>query len=291
MSLTTVQHTLTSPLGAPLASQRVSVALVGPGFDGTRAEVLGSDVLTTDGAGSYSMQLRPNSELETAGTYYRVHHPANETLEFIVPVSGSAVTLRSCLVEDPASPGGIVGVSQAGLALAMTGGVPAADGQLMAWSQGLGRWTPVNPTGQSRLASAQNVTGAPTTASATAGALGTAVDIPGTAISVSASGGRPVTLRFSANVVQTVAGTGEILLSLVETTAGAVSLMSALKPLPGSASTQPAYTSANAEFDIGVVTTPRTFKLQLQLWGGTGSPSAQTLNVGNNPTWLRAVAE
>lgn len=207
------------------------------------------------------------------------------------------------ITDQPTLDAVLLAAGKAGVALSISataaGNIgPAAppapsDGQVLAWSGTLGQYVPAAPAGQSRVAAASNTTSTPTAASATAGTLGAAVDIPGAVISVPPSAGRPVVVKFGANLQQTVAGTGDVFLSLNETTAGSTGTRySALVPLPGSASTQPTYESAPyGEFDLGVVASTRTFKLSLAVWGGTGSPTVQALNAPDNPTFIRAVAE
>jgi hypothetical protein len=170
---------------------------------------------------------------------------------------------------------------------------PAAaptDGQLLAWSATLGTYTPVAPTGASELASAINTTGTYTGCSA-AGGLGTVVPIPGTAISISNSNGRPVVLHYGANAIQTAVGDGDIYLSLYETTTTATGKHSAIIRLPNSINSATYVMTLINQFPIGAVSSTRTFDLRVVIFAPTANnPAASILNASNNPTFLRAVA-
>lgn len=170
-------------------------------------------------------------------------------------------------------------------------GAPAnpTDGTLLAYSATLGKWTPVAPTGARVIAAAKNITNTAVTASA-AGALGTAVAIPGTAISVTDSSGLPVRITWSACWQQTVAGDGIAILWLYETTGTATALRGTEQRLPNTlASPMVFFTVPVHEYDIGVVTTTRTFELRAALWSpASNTPSAKILNQPGQPTMIRA---
>jgi hypothetical protein len=147
--------------------------------------------------------------------------------------------------------------------------------------------------GANELAYAENVTGVGTTAtSAAGGGAGTEVAIPGTTITVTDSASRPVTIRFKANAQQTAVGTGVLLLSLTETTSTPTDLTSSLADLPNSTTLPAAFLgSLVGDYRIGVVTTTRTFRLSITVWGQSGvTPAVQVFNAGNNPTTIQALA-
>lgn len=168
---------------------------------------------------------------------------------------------------------------------------PAAptEGQLLRWDATLGEWVAQNPVGNSRNASAKNTTGTVTTFNPGAsGGSGAVTPIPSTAISVTNSGGRTVTVEFDITFNQTVTGTGCLFLYLRETTSGTVNLATFPIRLPGTA-TVGSYDTRHGEFDIGVVTTTRTFDLSGSLYTPSAVvPVLQALNGVAFPTWLRA---
>lgn len=162
-----------------------------------------------------------------------------------------------------------------------------ADGDLVAWSDTLGEWVAATPTGATLIASATNTTGTATTCSANAG-LGTAVAIPGTAISVTDSGGLPVVISWWGYWQQTVAADGLALIALYETTSGATQLRASYNRLPNSTAVPVTYFDTPVHsHDIGVVTTTRTFQLYAQLWSAA-APTARVLNTAAAPTGIRA---
>lgn len=179
--------------------------------------------------------------------------------------------------------------------LKVTAPAAPADGQLIAWSTSLGAWTKVNPVGAGRIAAAVNTTGSVTALSAavgTGGGVGTQVVIPSTAISVTNSGGRPVAIHFGATFLQNVAGVGSVYLALTETTSGNVDKVSHVTNLSNSISPVLASLTLGAyEFDIGVVTTTRTFTLRALLYTSSATCGGNILNSTANPSWIRAVAE
>lgn len=168
-----------------------------------------------------------------------------------------------------------------------------ADTQRLVWSSTLGTWTVTNPVGAGRIASARNVTGVVTSlAPGASGGAGARQSIASTAISVTNSGGRSVSIRFGAAFSQTVAGLGSVFLYLRETTAGsAADRKLFVQPLTGAATVGNQYVSCADEYDIGVVTTTRTFELQAHLFSPTSSvPQVSIFNSSTAPSWIIADA-
>lgn len=167
--------------------------------------------------------------------------------------------------------------------------VNPADGEIVAWSNTLGEWVAATPTGATLIASATNTTGTATTCSTTGG-LGTAVAVPGTAISVTDSAGLPVVISWFGYWQQTVAADGLGLLALYETTSSPTQIRSAYNRLPNSVAAPFTYSDTPVHYhDIGVVTTTRTFQLYIQAWTGAGvSTNIRVLNLAASPTGIRA---
>lgn len=164
------------------------------------------------------------------------------------------------------------------------------DGQLLAWSDTLGDWTPVNPTGSAELAAAVNTTNTATVLTASGG-IGAAVLIPGTAISVPPSGGRPVTLHYGGTVTQTAAGDGSVYITLTETTSGNTSRQSAVTRLPNSTTQAVASVTLLNQYRLGAVSSTRTFVLYGLVYAvAANTPTVQIANNTLNPTSLRAIA-
>lgn len=167
-----------------------------------------------------------------------------------------------------------------------------ADGQLIQWDAATSRFIPANPTGESELAAAENITTAVTALSTTGGA-GTIVAIPFTAISISDSNGRPVTLEYQAQYsAVTNPGVGTAFLLLYETTSGDSLISQTASPLPNSVSTaQQQRAWSVMQKRIGVVSTTRTFELRAYLFTEAGdNANANVANHPNRSTILRAVA-
>jgi hypothetical protein len=165
-----------------------------------------------------------------------------------------------------------------------------ADGQLMAWSSALGLFVPVNPTGNSELAYAENVTGTQTAVAGATSAAGALIDIPGGSISVPAST-RPVYLEAAFGTTQTVAGQGQATLLIVETTSGATAIHSASTFLPNNTGPRSQNGLIRSRMRLGPTVATRTFKLTAQC-GATGAtvPTFNTLNSTTNPSYLAAFA-
>lgn len=168
------------------------------------------------------------------------------------------------------------------------------DGQLMGWSATLNAWTPVNPSGKSELASAQNATGTvQTIASASGGGAGTIVDIANCSISVPSSAGRPVTIEASATFNQAATGQGLVYMLLYETTSGNVlqAYRGGILPnVAGAWGVNVGLPTVRYRIPAGVSTT-RTFKLSSYVYGASGAtPSANITNNAANPSWIRAEA-
>lgn len=163
--------------------------------------------------------------------------------------------------------------------------VAASDGQVPAWSAALGTWVATNPTGQAEVASAQNSTGAATALTTVNGAP-TMQAVPGTAITIPASAGRPVTVEWEATFNQTVAGAGNLWLNVQ---AGATLYGSSIHALPGSTAFGAAIATCFGKARLGVLAAPLT----VQLYANVSSPAGangQLLNNGGYPTLMRAVA-
>lgn len=172
--------------------------------------------------------------------------------------------------------------------------VAPSDGQLLRWDSLLGEYVATNPVGAGRIAAAVNVTNVGTNipGPGAGGGIGATITIPGTAISVTNSGGRPVVIRFGATFNQSVIGQGSVFLALKETTSGVVDMVIHVTPAPNSVAAGLTTVTLGAyEFDIGVVTTTRTFDLRALLYCPTSNnPSGTILNSTINPSWIRADA-
>jgi hypothetical protein len=172
--------------------------------------------------------------------------------------------------------------------------VAPTNGQMLRWDSLLGQYVATNPVGAGRIAAATNVTGTVTNipGPGAGGGVGATIPIPSTAISVTNSSGRPVVIRFGATFNQSVAGQGSIFLALKETTSGVVDQVIHVTPLPNSAAAGLTTVTLGAyEFDIGVVTTTRTFDLRVLLYcPASNNPSGAILNSTINPSWIRADA-
>ena len=166
-----------------------------------------------------------------------------------------------------------------------------ADGQVLAWSATLGSYTPVNPTGASELAFAANITGTVTSLSASGGA-GAIVDIPGCVITVPPSADRSVRVEYAIDATQTAAGLGTIYVLLYETTGTATLLDYAATTLPnqtGAGVNQ--IPSPRGTFELGVVTSTRTFKLSAYIYAvASNSPTANVTNTAGQSSIIRALA-
>lgn len=162
--------------------------------------------------------------------------------------------------------------------------IDLADGQSLVWDTDTDRFVASNPVGNSLNAKAVNATGALTDTT------GTGVVVPSSAISVTNSGGRDVILEWDGTVIQSVVGTGSVLLSVYETTSGAVHRKSIIRPLPNSIAAALATFSLGKHcLSIGPVTTTRTFELRISLVVASGTPTARLSNAGTSPTILEAI--
>ncbi|MEP6710152.1 MAG: hypothetical protein ABJA64_00340 [Candidatus Saccharibacteria bacterium] len=172
--------------------------------------------------------------------------------------------------------------------------VAPTNGQLLRWDSLLGEYVATNPVGAGRIAAAVNVTNVATSipGPGAGGGIGSTIAVPGTAISVTDSGGRPVVIRFGATFNQSVTGQGSVFMALKETTSGVVDVVIHVTPLPNSAAAGLTTITLGAyEFDIGVVTTTRTFDLRVLLYcPAANNPSGSILNSAINPSWMRADA-
>lgn len=163
------------------------------------------------------------------------------------------------------------------------------EGQLIRWDATLGEPVAVNPVGNSRLAAGINVTGTGTAISAAAG-TGTPVAIPGTQISVGNSGGRSVSLHFGGAFSQTVAAAnGTVYLSVYETTGGSNTFRATFAQQCLNSSLQ--VNLGTQEWELGTVTTTRTFELRGVLTTTAASIAGNIVNSTTYPTFLKAIAE
>lgn len=288
----TVTNTVQRPDGTPWRSGQCRIGLVGAGFVGGGVQIVDVAKPSTDVNGLASVALVPNA----TGEYYVWTNPTNggapgTQYYFQVPATGGPYTLQALLVATAVA-AGIIAATPASVTAAIAAALKLstlADGQLLAYSATLGALTPINPTGTSQLALAQNVTG--TATALPTGTPGTVTAITGTAISVPASGGRPVTLHYEAVGNQTVVGTGNVFLLLYETTGTATLLAYSTAPLPNSVAAALAqFAIPSRSFPLGAVASTRTFELRAYVYGASGSPTASVLNGAATPTILRAVA-
>lgn len=162
------------------------------------------------------------------------------------------------------------------------------DGQLLAWSETLGQYTPVNPSGIGEIAANSNATGTLTSCSASGGA-GTIVTVPSTSISISDSNGLSVILEYGAMWQQTTAGDGVAILNLYETTSGSTLLNIDYVRLPNTTAASISNFTRSNKIKIGVVSSTRTFEVRIQLVApAANSPVAKVLNIATAPTFLSA---
>lgn len=107
--MTTVFHTLRKPSDqSPLAQKSCSVKLVGVGFVvEDQAEVMQMSSVKTDDAGLLTLDLTPNSQIDTENTYYQVNLPG-ESWTILVPDGPGPYWLRDILLSDPQPGPGIV---------------------------------------------------------------------------------------------------------------------------------------------------------------------------------------
>lgn len=127
--MTIVRHILTQPVtGNPIVGMSIPIRLASPGFvAGEQAEVTSTSYTRTDTTGQYSIDLRPQSQIEPSGTHYTVSHPGREMLSFAVPDGEGPFWLYDLLVEDPAAPSPVlVGVTSAELDVATSTAQQAA---------------------------------------------------------------------------------------------------------------------------------------------------------------------
>jgi hypothetical protein len=166
-----------------------------------------------------------------------------------------------------------------------------ADGQLLAWNAALGLFVPVNPTGSSELAYAENFTGTTQTLAGTAANFSANTDVTGVSIVVPISA-RPVYFEAGFQVVQTVAGAGHLTIRIQEVGgAGFATLRSV--PLPNTTDAHANTFSISIRRRLGATVAQRTFKLQFQLGSAAAAtPSVQIQNgaFGVIPSYLLAEA-
>lgn len=169
------------------------------------------------------------------------------------------------------------------------------DGQLMAWQAATGKFVPVAPSGMSEIDYAENATGVVTgpVAGVSNGYNANPVAIPNTDIIVPPTS-RPVYLDAWALGMQMVAGAGQAILEIWETTGAPVVLDRASIPMPNN--------NANIARNINMYHQPvklgdsvpaqRTFQLRLNCYGIGATPSVQVANTNavGFKTWLRAMA-
>lgn len=117
--MTTVNNTVRTPDGLPVAGASIAVTLVSsgtlPGFetDGT----IGGVARTTSAAdGSWSLDLAPNSTYLPTGTHYSVRETLRGgsayTYDVIVPDTAGPFHVRDILAVAPPSPDGLIGIGE-----------------------------------------------------------------------------------------------------------------------------------------------------------------------------------
>lgn len=109
--MTTVTNTLLNGVSAPLVGIRTEIVLLAPGttdnaFDEDSAQVVSRVQTLTDGSGTWTLDLIPNSQITPANTYYKVTHHilgvgADQFSTFIVPDNDDTNTLESILAVEP----------------------------------------------------------------------------------------------------------------------------------------------------------------------------------------------
>lgn len=171
--------------------------------------------------------------------------------------------------------------------------VAPTDGQYLKWDAATSRFVPVNPIGNSEVASASNTTANPTALSA-AGGAGAIVAIPSTGISVTAaaSAGRPITLEGKACFAQSAAGVGTLYLLIYETTGGGSVLKEyGATPLPNTAVAGLNAIDVRVKTRLGVVASTRTFELRAYIFAAAANnPAGSINNQADRSSLLTAVA-
>ncbi len=266
---------------SPVAASEGDAIVVGPegpsayevavneGFVGTEAEWLESLVATVDAHEAAASGAHAASAISYAGSTNLAATTVEAALDELDTEKATAAqgTKADAAIPAPAGP---------------------TDGNLLAYNSTLAAWVPVAPVGQSELAAAVNVTGTPTTVSATSGP-GVLVAIPGSSISIPASS-RPVTLFYEAAFAQTTVGTGMGLVSLYETTGAATQMDYVAGTLPNSTATGLREVSLSRSYRLGATVATRTFELRAWVYQVSGSPAGSILNSALRQTSLRAVA-
>jgi len=125
--VTIVRNTLSDPGQAATVNRPITVRLASAGFrPGDESQIVSVATVRSDAAGSYELDLVPNSQIDPAGTHYVIAHPDGTLWPIVVPDGSGPFWLRDILTEDPAAPGAVIaGLSeaQAADAVATPGGV------------------------------------------------------------------------------------------------------------------------------------------------------------------------
>lgn len=122
MSTITVTNTIHDPAGRPVVGVACQITLVGAAaFDAGNIETVGVvGTVTTDGTGTWTASLEPNSTLQPTGTYYLVSQPGGASHAFVVPATGGPYVLNQLLVSSPTSPAASLGIVRYDVAQALT---------------------------------------------------------------------------------------------------------------------------------------------------------------------------
>jgi hypothetical protein len=113
-----VTDTLTDAERRPIPRRAVRVEVVTGGEAGAFLPsgehiVIAAEPLT-DALGRWSVDLPPTSQLNPAGSFYRVRFGTSDALAFTVPNDAGPHNLRELLVDDPQFPGGVITVPGGG---------------------------------------------------------------------------------------------------------------------------------------------------------------------------------
>lgn len=167
-----------------------------------------------------------------------------------------------------------------------------ADGQIVAYDAAQNKMVPLAAPGGIRLDYNENVSNVSQTIAGTSTANGTPVDITGLTITVPISS-KPVVVKAHYFGVQTVVGTGEAQIILVETTGGGSTIIEvASQFLANSASARGRSFSMDLEVSLGATVAVRTFKIQARCDSVNATvPSFSVFNGSSGRSWVKAVTE
>ena len=236
--------------------QSIAVGDAGAAFTNNGPDIVyygGPTVSSASSLGAISV----GSTVWLTGSPYLVLDPSAARADLtITPVSGGA--------------GFLAGLGDVAL------GTPT-DGQALGYQASTGKWVAASPAvAGGEIAYAENVSGTTTGVAGVANATSAAVDIPNCAITVPANSG-VVWLEGQAFFQQTVAGLGQALLQIIETTGGgSTALATDSRFLPNVNATNDRNVGyLRPKYRLGSTVATRTFKLSALI----AAPASNTPSV------------